>query len=56
VEVGVTFGALEVEAGAQLVVSVALLRDGLELERHPAGRPLTFEVPALTYEDENWSV
>jgi len=56
VEVGVPFGALEVEAGAPLGVSVAVLRDGLELERHPAGRPLIFEVPAPTYEHENWSV
>lgn len=56
IELGVSFVSLEAGAGDPLAISLALSRGGIEVERHPSGRPLNIEVPAASFEDENWNV
>jgi len=53
-EVQIPFSDLEAAAGAPLAFFVSLHRDGRELERHPAHRPLELSVPAPEFEDYNW--
>jgi alpha-amylase/alpha-mannosidase (GH57 family) len=56
-EVGVALNDLGVGVGDSVAFFVAIYdRDSNELERHPAHRPITVEVPSPTFEALNWSV
>ena len=55
-EVGLPFRALRAVAGDRVNVTLHLLRDRVELDRYPGGRPLALQVPDESFEDENWSV
>jgi hypothetical protein len=55
-EMAVAWRALGVEAGGRLACFLAILRDGHELERHPAHQPLEIAVPGSDFGARHWSV
>jgi len=55
-ELAIPFADLGAAAGSPLAFFISLHRDGRELERHPAHRPLELTVPAADFEDHNWKV
>ena len=56
VELGVPLARLGLERAQTARLSLHLLRDEVELERHPETGHLEFETPGEHFEEENWSV
>ena len=55
VELGVSFEDLGVAPGDDLSFTVAAMDGDVELERHPAYRPIETAVPTEDFEALNWT-
>ena len=53
-EASVSLADLGLQAGHPLAFSVSIQLDGIEVERHPAHRPVDSIVPGAAFETQNW--
>jgi alpha-amylase/alpha-mannosidase (GH57 family) len=55
-ELAVPFKDLRLQAGQEFKISLAVLQNGVEVERYPRQKPVTLTVPDENYEATTWRV